>query len=396
MDDNHNFSSCPYCSTSLENGAKRCASCNSSLPFALEEEIKNLHNLMKERETNRLRATTTLIDEIICSTRENRPISLAPIKGFIASWLVPKTVIMLGSIIGGILLLAQTYIIFQQTQLLSVQTEAAQIDQALKLREKIANTKKSSLNIEKIISIYSKQINSPDCAKFSCDKYSVNLIKPFLKPQTDNTGNPLGYFINKEEMPLWDEIVKELIKFPLAARLLNDSYEPFIKLREQDDDTIYLKNKLINTETVLESINSATNQCLYDPNKSETLTDDALLFTRLTDNSTGLFFYLKIALHNGDENEFGRNTDLRILSFINDITRLAIKRNYLNNSDINEKEVANFFSTYRFTTFINDVFFTQNEFIKNLKELSQKCNSINQQDIKYLKQMEKSATEQSN
>ncbi|KQW51170.1 hypothetical protein ASD88_00475 [Pelomonas sp. Root662] len=99
-------------------------------------EIGKLRVEMKERESNRLRATTTLIDEMVAMSKGGPPVSLAAIKGFAASWLFPRTVIVLGSIAGAALLAMQTYIMSQQTKLMTLQSAAAKVEQIEKMRER--------------------------------------------------------------------------------------------------------------------------------------------------------------------------------------------------------------------------------------------------------------------
>jgi hypothetical protein len=65
-------------------------------------------------------------------------VSIAAVKGFITAWLFPRIVIVLGSILGLLFLALQTYILWSQTKILSVQSDAAQIERAERLRERIA------------------------------------------------------------------------------------------------------------------------------------------------------------------------------------------------------------------------------------------------------------------
>lgn len=127
---------CPYCKAQYVPGTLRCAACAHTFPWAIEDEL--LRGEMKARETNRFRATTTLASEALTAVKGGPSISLEAIKGFITAWLFPRTVIVIGSLVGALLLGLQTYIIWGQTKLLRLQAEAAQVDQAARIRERIA------------------------------------------------------------------------------------------------------------------------------------------------------------------------------------------------------------------------------------------------------------------
>jgi len=86
-----------------------------------------------------------LIDEVYAAGKGGKPVSVAAIKGFAFAWLFPRTVIVVGSIISGLVLVAQTVILYRQmgvmeaqTELMRGQTAAAQLDRAEKLRLRIA------------------------------------------------------------------------------------------------------------------------------------------------------------------------------------------------------------------------------------------------------------------
>lgn len=125
---------CPYCTAPFEGGGA-CAFCGSRFPWA--DEIAELRNQLKEREVGRLRATTTLVEEVFQSWRTGRPVSLSALKGFVGAWLFPRALIVVGSVVGGLVLLAQTIILYNQTKLLDVQARAAQIEQEGKLRDRV-------------------------------------------------------------------------------------------------------------------------------------------------------------------------------------------------------------------------------------------------------------------
>lgn len=154
---------CPYCRGSIVADAATCLHCQEPLPWA--SEIARLQEQLKERETSRLRATFTLVDELMGASKSGKPVSMAAIKGFITSWLFPRTVIILGSLLGGAVLVAQTVILYNQTNLLDTQAKAAQIEQEGKLRERIANLSNFAIAAKLIHTIYSEEGPEAPCAE---------------------------------------------------------------------------------------------------------------------------------------------------------------------------------------------------------------------------------------
>lgn len=135
-------SSCPYCGTAILTATKRCPQCNAGLLW--QEADERLRDELKEREVNRGRATFTLIDEVVRAAKGGQPVSVAALKGFAFAWLFPRAMIVIGSVITGIVLIVQTLILWQQsnvmqdqTKLLVGQTAAAQLEHAEKLRARI-------------------------------------------------------------------------------------------------------------------------------------------------------------------------------------------------------------------------------------------------------------------
>ena len=128
---------CPYCKASYVPYSQCCAQCGSPFPWAVE--VERLQEQLKERETSRIRSTATLVDEMFNAAKSGKPVSMAAIKGFVTSWLLPRTVIVVGSLAGAVILAIQTYILWNQMRMLSLQTQAAQLEQSTKLRERAAS-----------------------------------------------------------------------------------------------------------------------------------------------------------------------------------------------------------------------------------------------------------------
>lgn len=122
---------CPYCRAACAEGAEVCPQCQAQYPWMWE--IGQLRNELKKRETSRLRATMTLVDEMA-----RGKVSREALRGFVGAWLFPRTAIVIGSVIGALVLIVQTYIIWSQTELLAYQAEASKVERAERLRERLA------------------------------------------------------------------------------------------------------------------------------------------------------------------------------------------------------------------------------------------------------------------
>lgn len=167
---------CPYCKKPQEPAVEVCSACGATLPWVhghqeLRQEIANLRAQVKEREVSRFRATVTLVEEFFVYARGGQPVSLAALKGFITAWLFPRTLIVIGSIVGGLILAVQTYIIWSQTQLLAQQADTARIEQAGKLRERIAARNQF---IDRIGGVYPSKIKQLQCEEKECSNVTLH------------------------------------------------------------------------------------------------------------------------------------------------------------------------------------------------------------------------------
>lgn len=110
---------CPFCSAENLVDASLCSSCLKSFPWK-DTELR-LTNAIKEREVSRLRATLTLAEDIYKSVREGKPIPVSSIKGLIFSLLMPRALLIVGSLFGAILLAVQTYLLYRQYTVMELQ-----------------------------------------------------------------------------------------------------------------------------------------------------------------------------------------------------------------------------------------------------------------------------------
>lgn len=110
---------CPFCLVNNPIDANLCSSCLKPFPW-IDSELR-LTNAIKEREVSRLRATLTLAEDIYKSIREGKPVPVSSIKGMIFSLLMPRAVLIVGSLFGAILLAVQTYLLYRQFIVMDLQ-----------------------------------------------------------------------------------------------------------------------------------------------------------------------------------------------------------------------------------------------------------------------------------
>lgn len=139
---------CPFCKAEYARGARRCPACAADFPWA--EELDELRDLIREREVSRVRATSALVGEVFDAARGKGAVSIATLKGFVFSWLFPRSIIVIGSALAGIALGAQTYIIWNQTKLLEVQAATARIEEIDRLRERQNSIRQSTRKLRNI------------------------------------------------------------------------------------------------------------------------------------------------------------------------------------------------------------------------------------------------------
>lgn len=119
---------CPYCKASNSLDVKACINCGEGFPWMVNDE--SLKNLIRERETNIMRATVTIFEELYQSTKESRPFNLAVVRGFINAYFFNRSVFIVGSILGIVAVCFQTGLIYlqykqinEQNQLIEVQNQ---------------------------------------------------------------------------------------------------------------------------------------------------------------------------------------------------------------------------------------------------------------------------------
>jgi hypothetical protein len=134
VDDESSFE-CPFCKNPCSASALRCDACQRKLPWAIH--LEQLGNELKEREPNRVRATFTFLKEAFDHIQGTGRISPSAIKGLIASWIMPRTVIVVGGLLGGGALIIQTAILYQQTKLLERQDAISRRQREIEYKKNI-------------------------------------------------------------------------------------------------------------------------------------------------------------------------------------------------------------------------------------------------------------------
>ena len=258
--------SCPSCGRQTDAASRTCADCGVPFPWSLHYD--KLEEQLKERESNRIRATATLVQEAFEAAKGGKPVSLAAIKGFVTSWLFPRTVIVLGSLLGGVLLFAQTYILWNQTKLLELQTRAAQLEQVVKLRDRLATISAQTAALTRLREAYARKIIVPGCSN---DKCKANLVRDTLQGLRED--NPVAP--TSESRDIWISLGKQLSEMSSAAERI--VRQPVVSIREGE-----LPNTLA---VVTDLLRPAASACLLDGTRSATLVERANSFALLAANS---------------------------------------------------------------------------------------------------------------
>lgn len=113
---------CPYCREAcLRPDMSSCPKCQAPLPWAAV--AKELRDEMKARETSRLRATATLVHEISGALSGGPRPSIQAVTGLVNAWMLPRVVLVVGSMLGGIAVVLQLFVLMKQTEVMQGQTE---------------------------------------------------------------------------------------------------------------------------------------------------------------------------------------------------------------------------------------------------------------------------------
>lgn len=292
--------SCPSCGQKTVSDSRSCASCQAAFPWSLQ--FERLEDQIKERESNRIRATATLVQEAFEAAKGGKPISLAAIKGFVASWIFPRAVVVLGSLLGVIVLVAQTYILWNQTRLLELQARAAQLEQVVKIRDRLASISGQIAALTRLREAYGKTLSQIDCTAETCKSTLVQ--KTLMDLREDNPVAP-----RSDSQQVWVSLGRQLSEMSSTAERL--VRQPVVSIREGE-----LPNNLA---VVTDLLRPAASACLLEGAQAATLIERANAFTLLAANSHWVTQPAEnMAQYVSFYKRFGqvkRNTDMGLIQF---------------------------------------------------------------------------------
>lgn len=258
---------CPFCRAPMSDDAARCSKCGTIMPWDLR--IRVLHDEIKSRESSRLRATITLVEEAFDAFSQGKPISLSAIKGLLTAWFFPRAIIVIGSVIGGLILAVQTWILWNQTQFLALQSRAAQVEQSAILRDRISSNTTHLAALRRIIVLYEKPIPQNGCESEQCQASAIREIiegitdeKPVL-PDTEEK----RFLLN----------LGQLLQ-TLADETRRTTFDP------EDLDLRSDERGVSPTKKMVELYRAASRSCQSDPDLSAQLVSTAAIFVAIVEN----------------------------------------------------------------------------------------------------------------
>lgn len=359
---------CPYCKAPYKEGSRKCMHCGSLFPWAAE--VEQLHQQLKERETNRIRATATLVQELFGAAKGGPPVSMSAIKGFVTSWLFPRTLIVIGSLVGAVILGIQTYILWNQTKMLALQTQAAQLDQSAKLRERMATNALLATDIKRLILAYSKKVDVAGCRSDECARVTVaDLMKGLRQtpPVTPNEASRASWLEVSNKLRSLDEAAERIVRSPEELSFTHE--QPLEKLR-----------------IVKERIKPAILNCQFDPSRSVHLISQTTAFAILTDTAIWVDMPLTNSSLLARNAGIKDNTDNGLLDYESAIWELP---SVLGHAEIQDNESrASLRKTYDSGNFFADALELQEQVVASLEELASTCQSLLQRDMEALRVME--------
>jgi hypothetical protein len=206
---------CPFCKNAYVGRQAACPHCHRK--FQWNENYEETWKHITERETNRARATATAIQELYDATKEKRPVSLSAIKGLVFAWLFPRTVIVIGSIIAGLVLIAQTIILYSQKQIMQLQLRSTLVEESRTIRARVKATLVLRKDLQGFQTIYANLPSAFKCEDEECAKTVALDALRRIDPRKDDKQGDVG-------RRLYDPIFAAM-DGNHAARLLNTLYE---------------------------------------------------------------------------------------------------------------------------------------------------------------------------
>lgn len=255
---------CPYCRAPYTPAVDACSRCGEAYPWA--NEINELRDQIKEREISRLRSTATLVEEVIAASRGGKPVSVSAIKGFITAWILPRTMIVLGSVLGAAILGVQTYILWNQTQVMTMQTKAAQFEQSAVLRIRISETARTTASLSGLEKVFAIPIQRVYCVSDECRRSYLGPTFKLLREDVPQP--PYG-----EARNAWASLSKSLQQ--IQEQVSNASGTRELNLDEKQPSKLALIDAVFRPATV---------QCRFDPDKSAVYINQASTYFLVVGN----------------------------------------------------------------------------------------------------------------
>jgi hypothetical protein len=354
---------CPSCGEKVAYDKPACPSCTKPFPWSIE--IEKVQEQLKERETNRIRATATLVQEAFEAAKGGKPISISAIKGFVTSWLFPRTVIILGSLLGGIVLVAQTYILWNQTRLLELQTRAAQLEQVVKIRDRLAVVSAHATALARLKTAYGTQLDLPPCESEACKSNRVRATLTGLREDLPTIPAP-------DAKVIWLALSAKLAAIARDAdRIVR---QPKVSIRESDVPN--------NLAVVTDLLRPAASYCLLDGAQSAALIERGNAFALLTANAHWISFPLEkpneyVAFYKKFEQVKG-NTTMGLIQYESAIEGMATAIKRPSSASLAKGERLD--DSYTLGTYIEELKSLHAAMLSSLDAVIQACNLLSEQD----------------
>jgi hypothetical protein len=337
---------CPYCKAACEPEASQCATCDAV--FTWVPQVNALRERVAALETSRKVVAPSLVDKLLKLVRHG----------------------VVGPVFGGLLLAIQTYIIWNQTQLMSIQSEAAQIEQAGKLRERISASGVAATNIKRLSSIYVIEREKASCSLEACKESHVVETLQSLSQDIPEDHNL------KEAKSAW-------LKFSTLGAELDERLRQEFLPPESTTESAPTPSIL---KIVDDRVRPATVQCLYDPERSARLLGEVASLMLMVENA----WWIRTPLAEKDQYlafakkfpQTRQNTQTGLLRLM-----VAILANVPGAYDGGRRtKVAD---NYALSAFLDDFNASKENVVRDLNDLMNACSKVIQDDAEAFRSMQR-------
>jgi hypothetical protein len=374
---------CPYCRHKISDHAERCPNPKCASAFPWSTRLRELETRLTSLENQR-KATTTLEHDPLADNRPDTAPKAAPPKQSFFEHIRRRALGILVSVGGTLILALQTYILHQQTGLITKQTEALQLDQSAHLREHIVATSEEEANVKRLLSTLGAVANteikglgpadivkvtnfsvdacpSPQCAKASLDQALKALSDDNPHVQSDTSVGLLRLAAFLAQM---DKTFTSGLEAPKE-----------IDMDKKDDKLAALR--ILST--------SGVTQCFFDPGKARDLSEGMARLRLVTSNA----FFIQLAVGDPDKYQemvskfpqVGGNTKMGMIQM------QAATEDLMRVSGAGSATANGARMTYTFEEFVPVFAKHSQDVIAGLRELDNQCNATISQDAAALKSM---------